>query len=49
MMDNMDSLSQDAPPKQKTIDQEGEQRDEDLKDLQNIALKYFDPPEAVPQ
>ncbi len=49
MMYNIDSLSQDAPPNQKTIDQQEEQWAKRSERPAKHRSKYFDPPEAVPQ
>lgn len=49
MMYNIDSLSQDAPSKQKTIDQQEEQWAKRSERPAKHRFKYFDPPEAVPQ
>lgn len=49
MMYNIDSLSQDAPSKQKTIDQQEEQWAKRSERPAKHRSKYFDPPEAVPQ
>ncbi|KAF4089474.1 hypothetical protein AMELA_G00066510 [Ameiurus melas] len=51
MMHNLDSLSQGTSPKQQTIDQQEEQwaKRSQTQRAAKHRLKYFDPPEAVPQ